>query len=91
MKNWSELKFQGTGPERRTNHASFTWKGKLYIHGGNDVNEGCLSNMWALDLKKATQPAMNDDMLDDEEDLPKIEDNSGWDKVNVGHFDLTRA
>lgn len=60
MKNWCELKFEDVGPERRSCHASFVFENQLYIHGGNDVNEGCLSNMWALDLTKA---AKNQDMV----------------------------
>lgn len=49
---WSELKFQKLGPERRGYHTSFIHDGKLYVHGGHDLNECTYANMWALDLNK---------------------------------------
>ena len=52
--NWSELKFQKQGPERRGYHTSFVHQGKLYVHGGHDLNECTYSNMWAIDIKKLT-------------------------------------
>lgn len=46
----------GKLPERRSNHASFIHENLqagvryLYVHGGRDLREGALDNMWRLDL-----------------------------------------
>lgn len=37
-------------PERRSNHCSFIVNDYLYIHGGRDIKEGPMSNMWKLNL-----------------------------------------
>lgn len=52
-KDWMEIRVQGKLPERRSNHASFIEhrrKDYLYIHGGRDLKEGALDNIWRLDL-----------------------------------------
>ena len=52
--NWMEVRVQGKLPERRSNHASFiqhSARGNyFYIHGGRDLKEGALSNMWRIDI-----------------------------------------
>ena len=46
----------GKLPERRSNHAAFIHENLqagvryLYVHGGRDLREGALDNMWRLDL-----------------------------------------
>ncbi len=47
---WMEIKLQGKLPERRSNHSSFIGGDYLYIHGGRDLKEGALDNMWKLNL-----------------------------------------
>jgi len=44
---------QGKLPERRSNHAAFIWQGSIsyfYVHGGRDLKEGALDNMWRLNI-----------------------------------------
>ena len=40
----------GKLPERRSNHCSFIVNEYLYIHGGRDIKEGPMSNMWRLSI-----------------------------------------
>jgi hypothetical protein len=50
---WSEIRVQGKLPERRSNHAAFiqnTQRNYLYIHGGRDLKEGAIDNLWRIDL-----------------------------------------
>jgi hypothetical protein len=51
-KNWIEVRYAGHSapPERRAYHATFLHGNKVYIHGGEDLAEGILGNMWSLDL-----------------------------------------
>lgn len=49
MKHWKDIKTD-IKPEARSNHASFIYNGKLYVHGGVDVKEGLRFNMWSYDL-----------------------------------------
>jgi len=48
--NWSEIRLSGKLPERRSNHCSFIVNDYLYIHGGRDIKEGPMSNMWRLSI-----------------------------------------
>lgn len=50
-KNWIEVRYEGKPPERRAHHASFLHNNTLYIHGGEDLHDGILSNMWSLSLE----------------------------------------
>ena len=52
LDNWSELRFEKLGPERRGYHSTFIHQDKLYIYGGHDIKEGTLDNMWVMDLSK---------------------------------------
>lgn len=51
-----EVRLGGKLPERRSNHAAFIYENLqanqryLYIHGGRDLREGAVDNMWRLDL-----------------------------------------
>jgi len=47
---WSEIRLSGKLPERRSNHCSFIVNDFLYIHGGRDIKEGPMSNMWRLSI-----------------------------------------
>jgi|JI9StandDraft_1071089.scaffolds.fasta_scaffold714103_1 hypothetical protein len=50
---WSEIRVQGKLPERRSNHAAFIQNASrnyFYIHGGRDLKEGALDNLWRIDL-----------------------------------------
>ena len=51
VKYWKEIKTANI-PERRSNHATFVYKNKLYVHGGQDTDEGCRSTMWSFNLEK---------------------------------------
>jgi len=50
------VRIDGKLPERRSNHASFIYENLaanqryLYVHGGRDLREGAIENMWRLDL-----------------------------------------
>lgn len=51
--DWSEIRVQGKLPERRSNHAAFIQNASrnyLFIHGGRDLKEGALDNLWRIDL-----------------------------------------
>ena len=51
FKNWTEVRYnQITPPERRAYHATFVYENKVYVHGGQDLYEGTLSNMWYISL-----------------------------------------
>jgi hypothetical protein len=53
--NWMEIRVQGKLPERRSNHASFVEQRRnnyLYIHGGRDLKEGALDNMWRINISE---------------------------------------
>ncbi len=53
---WVEVRVSGKLPERRSNHAAFIYENLqagvryLYVHGGRDLREGAIDNMWRLDL-----------------------------------------
>ena len=47
---WSEIRLSGKLPERRSNHCSFIVNDYMYIHGGRDIKEGQMANMWKLSL-----------------------------------------
>lgn len=47
---WSEVRLSGKLPERRSNHCSFIVNDYFYIHGGRDIKEGPMSNMWKLSV-----------------------------------------
>lgn len=49
--NWTEI-LCSKGPTRRGYHSSFLYEGKLYVHAGNDITEGALGDLWALDLEE---------------------------------------
>lgn len=53
---WMEVRVQGKLPERRSNHSSFIYEAKgsryLFVHGGRDLKEGAIDNMWRLDLNE---------------------------------------
>lgn len=51
IKQWNELKLSHL-PPRRTNHISFIYNNYLYIHGGRDINQGKMSDIYKLDLIK---------------------------------------
>ena len=40
------------GPERRGYHTAVIHDGVLYVHGGQDIDEGTLDNIWSLDLNR---------------------------------------
>jgi len=40
------------GPERRGYHTSVIHDGVLYVHGGQDIHEGTLDNIWSLDMNR---------------------------------------
>jgi hypothetical protein len=50
------VRLSGKLPERRSNHGTFIYENLqatqryLYVHGGRDLREGALDNMWRLDL-----------------------------------------
>jgi hypothetical protein len=49
-----EIRVSGKLPERRSNHATFVEHRRndyLYIHGGRDLKEGALDNLWRIDLQ----------------------------------------
>ena len=51
---WAEIRLAGKLPERRSNHAAFIANHNheyLYIHGGRDLKEGAMENLWRLDLE----------------------------------------
>jgi hypothetical protein len=55
---WAEIRVQGKLPERRSNHAAFiqnSSKNYYYIHGGRDLKEGALDNMWRINLDGVKQ------------------------------------
>ena len=47
---WNEVRLSGKLPERRSNHCSFIVNEYLYIHGGRDIKEGPMSNMWKMSI-----------------------------------------
>jgi len=47
---WSEIRLSGKLPERRSNHCSFIVNDFLYVHGGRELEEGPMSNMWKLSV-----------------------------------------
>jgi len=51
---WMEIKLQGKLPERRSNHTAFICENSYYVHGGRDLKEGSLDNLWKLDLNGIT-------------------------------------
>mmetsp|Transcript_30655 Transcript_30655/g.47031 ORF Transcript_30655/g.47031 Transcript_30655/m.47031 type:complete len:135 (-) Transcript_30655:282-686(-) len=51
MTPWSEVRLTGKLPERRSNHCSFIVNDYLYIHGGRDIKEGPMANMWKLSIQ----------------------------------------
>ena len=55
FKHWFDLRFQGPTPERRGYHTTFIHNGKLFIHGGYDIKEGSLKDLWVLDLSRLDQ------------------------------------
>ena len=52
---WSEVRLAGKLPERRSNHCSFIVNDHLYIHGGRDIQEGPMGNMWRLSLNNVQE------------------------------------
>lgn len=54
-KLWNQLRFNRMGPERRGYHTSVIHDGVLYVHGGQDIDEGTLDNIWSLDLNRILQ------------------------------------
>jgi N-acetylneuraminic acid mutarotase len=48
--NWSEVRLSGKLPERRSNHCSFIVNDNMYIHGGRDIKEGPMGNMWKMSI-----------------------------------------
>jgi hypothetical protein len=58
--HWMEVRYSShIIPERRAYHATFMHNNRVYIHGGEDIYEGSLSNMWYIDLdimKADSQP-----------------------------------
>lgn len=49
----------GKLPERRANHCSFIVNDFLYVHGGRELEEGPMSNMWRLSIS-GIHELMND-------------------------------
>ena len=60
--NWTELKFNSIGPDRRGYHSTFIHNKRyliyaldiirMYIYGGHDIREGSKDSLWMLDLRK---------------------------------------
>jgi N-acetylneuraminic acid mutarotase len=46
---WVEVRAHNA-PKRRCNHISFIWNDYLYIFGGNDINEGKMSDFWKIKI-----------------------------------------
>mmetsp|Transcript_1266 Transcript_1266/g.2291 ORF Transcript_1266/g.2291 Transcript_1266/m.2291 type:complete len:474 (-) Transcript_1266:82-1503(-) len=67
---WSEVRLSGKLPERRSNHCSFIVNDYLYIHGGRDIKEGPMLNMWRLSIDSVK------DLMDDPEC------GAAWEPVN---------
>jgi hypothetical protein len=53
--DWSEVRLAGKLPERRSNHCSFIVNDYLYIHGGRDIKEGPMGNMWKLNINSVEE------------------------------------
>lgn len=51
------MRLGGKLPERRSNHSSFIVNGYYYIHGGRDIKEGPMGNMWRLNIQGVTELA----------------------------------
>jgi hypothetical protein len=47
---WSEIRPKGKVPERRSYSSIATYKDRLYIYGGVDLNEGALGNAYSIGL-----------------------------------------
>lgn len=47
---WNEVRLSSKLPERRSNHCSWIVNDYLYIHGGRDIKEGPMNNMWRLSV-----------------------------------------
>jgi hypothetical protein len=54
---WCEVRLSGKLPERRSNHSSFIVNDYFYIHGGRDIKEGPMGNMWRLNIHGVTELA----------------------------------
>ena len=57
--NWYEVRPKGRIPERRAYHASCIARDKIYVHGGSDIREGLLGNMWMLQLNFLNPESIN--------------------------------
>lgn len=51
---WSEMKFDNTAPECRTNHATCTFGETLMLYGGRDAGntKGFAKHLWLMDPMK---------------------------------------
>lgn len=50
-KYWIEARYEGSPPERRAHHATFIFNNTVYIHGGEDLYDGIIGNMWSFSLE----------------------------------------
>jgi hypothetical protein len=55
--NWFEIRSTTNNPERRAYHTTFVTDNKLYVYGGEDLNEGTRANMYFMDLNFLGQTA----------------------------------
>jgi hypothetical protein len=48
--NWYEVRSMTKYPERRAYHSTFVSENKLYVYGGEDLNEGVRNTIYSIDL-----------------------------------------
>ena len=49
---WSQIRVASTQPVRRSHHSACTWKDRIFVFGGQDLNEGVYNDFWALQTNK---------------------------------------
>ena len=79
--NWFNLRFSSYIPERRGYHTTFVHEGKVYVHGGYDIKEGSIEDLWFMDLEK--MQACIERKLEESLEREGLEDNEmdilfGW-------------
>lgn len=67
---WYELKAKGKLPDKRSYHSTVIYDGKMYVFGGEDIKDGRIGDLWALDLDAfldKEDKELDDKELEDEE------------------------
>lgn len=67
---WEEIKTSGSLPRRRSNHAACCVANSLVIHGGQDIGEGVLDDIWVLDLDDETNDMLEWTRIEQTGDIP---------------------